>query len=304
MDNHRNGEYTVVAPRWQQLGLTFENALPIYAGLVNIEKEEPPEYDMHYAVEVGLILSGRMRRYYRGWQTDLEAGQVWYCGIAEPHGVEILEFPCEHLVLVMLPEVLVDQNLLEIPQINLFAPFLAPPEKRPQAIGPTRQELLAIARRYLSNTPSSGLGYSVETRLFATELLLLLQQNWETPPGQFPHPSENYDVVGRAVSLCLEKRGRITTREAAAACGVGSSTFHRAFQRLMGLTFTKFTLRYRLGQVAYQLLKTDNTISSIARDWGFTDDSHLHRCFTRHYHCSPGVYRERPKLVARMARGE
>ncbi len=303
MDNIRHRQHTVVAPRWQQLGLTFEKALPIYAGLVKVEEEEPPEYDMHYAVEVGLILSGRMRRYYRGWQTDLEAGQVWYCGIAEPHGREILELPCEHLVLVMLPEALVDQNLLEIPQINLFAPFLAPPEQRPQASGKTRQELLAIARRYLADPPSSSLGYSVETRLLATEMLLLLQQDWAPPQGQLPHSSADYDVVGRAVALCLEKHGRVTTREAAATCDLGSSTFHRAFQRLMGLTYTKFTLRYRLGQVAYQLLITDNTISSIARDWGFTDDSHLHRCFVRHYHCSPGTYRERPKLVARVVRG-
>lgn len=34
-------------------------------------------------------------------------------------------------------------------------------------------------------------------------------------------------------------------------------------------------------------------LKAVASDWGFTDASHLHRCFMKHYGCPPAGYRQR-----------
>ena len=51
--------------------------------------------DMHYSVELGILLSGRTNRYYRDSHIDLVPGNIWLCNMWEPHGFKRIEAPCE-----------------------------------------------------------------------------------------------------------------------------------------------------------------------------------------------------------------
>jgi len=82
-------------------------------------------------------------------------------------------------------------------------------------------------------------------------------------------------------------------QEAAHACAMSRNQFTRLFGEAMGMSFPQFALRYRLSCVADQLTSTDNPIKTVASAWGFTDDSHLHHQFRRHYGMSPFEYRRR-----------
>jgi len=44
---------------------------------------------------------------------------------------------------------------------------------------------------------------------------------------------------------------------------------------------------------ASQLRATNDPVKAVARDWGFTDASHMHRNFVKHYGCTPNEYRVR-----------
>ena len=49
----------------------------------------------------------------------------------------------------------------------------------------------------------------------------------------------------------------------------------------------------RFLRAASQLAATADPVKAVARAWGFTDSSHLHRVFVRHYGRTPTEYRVR-----------
>jgi len=282
------------------LGLHLTEATPIHVGLVRAEHPTALDYDMHFGVEVGVVMSGRMRRYWRSWQTELGVGQVWYCGVWEPHGWEVLAAPCEHLVLVFLPELLVNTGFSSDGRRDWLAPFRAVPEDRPQAHRRTRQRVLWLAQQITLRERAGGPENRLWLRLLAFELLLTLQRQWSPSDQQAAAPPDSLDSLGKAVEMVLRAHQMVTVPEAAAAADMSASAFNRAFKKLTGVSFAKFALRHRLGQAALQLLRSQDPIKTVAHDWGFTDDSHLHRCFLRHYGCSPGDYRRRRRQGPRL----
>jgi AraC-like DNA-binding protein len=293
--------------RWEQLGFELSEENPIHTGVVIAHPTEHPEYDMHYGLELGVVIRGRMRRHYPDWQTDLEPGEVWLCGTWEPHGWNALSDPCEHLVFVLLPEVLLDSMPGGGREKDWLGMFAAAPERRPRVSGDERARTLAFVQRAMPHLEQRGSRRALWRRLLLLELLLLVESAGEGAAPPRIAGSRMHDVLQDGLAFVLSRRGLATAAETAQACAVSESTLRRAFKRFMGVSFAKHTLRLRLSQAATDLLRTRETIETIARRWGFTHGSHFHRWFAHYYRCSPRQYRERALTSAqprvRGARG-
>jgi AraC-like DNA-binding protein len=112
------------------------------------------------------------------------------------------------------------------------------------------------------------------------------------PAAESPRATEvGTSLVLEAAQRVMQSHRMITTSDMAADLGLSVDQFGRRFAREMGSTFAKFGLRSRLHGVAYDLSHGDLPIKAIAADWGFADESHLHRVFLRHFACTPGAYR-------------
>ena len=291
----RSYEEPPLSPReWVKLGFGLSESRPIHAGCVTADPAAGPDYDMHYGVELGVVLRGKMRRYWRGWQADVEPGQVWLCGMWERHGWEALTSSCRHLVLVLLPRWLLHSRFKEAPDLDWMAPFTAPPRRRPQANAEQRREILAITQRFEANLSPGGASRPAFLELLTLELLLVLLKDWR--PGtrrRLPDLDLYLDIVNRAVEMALESRQRLTTGQVAHVCGLSTRAFAGAFRELMGISFAEFALRSRLAQAVAQLVNTADSVSSVAAQWGFSHISHFQRAFKQHYGVSPGAYRRK-----------
>jgi AraC-like DNA-binding protein len=265
---------------------------PVRAGFNTHAPREELLRDMHYELELGIVCSGSMRREYEGWSAELQPGQAWLCGMWEPHGYRAVKTPCEVLVMLILPQMLVNLRLDEAPEFNWLAPFAIPPEKRGRNDAASRKELLDIVRRFRIALAQPEPLCALWQRVLLMEILLSLKGNWPAPTDAGV-PASFYERVNRAVQLVFETRRLVTAAEAAKACGLSRNYFNKTFQQLMGLSFAKFALRYRLSNAAAQFLRTSDPVKTVAAEWGFTDASHLHHCFQQHYGCSPLEYRRR-----------
>jgi AraC-like DNA-binding protein len=247
---------------------------------------------MHLRLEVGVVLSGRMRRLYSSSEADLEAGQVWLCGVWERHGWELLTPRCEHLVLTLLPGLLARSRLPEAPERDWMAPFVVPPGSRPQAHGEECHKVLALVRRFRGLLDDQSPDSEGALGAFLLQLLLLLTRHWSSPVDQRGRlRAEDFELVSRAVEMALKSQRPVSTQQAARACGMNYRGFSRAFHAIMGISFAKFALACRLSRSAADLRDSDGAVSEIAKRWGFDDPSSYVRSFSRHHGMTPTRYR-------------
>ena len=81
-----------------------------------------------------------------------------------------------------------------------------------------------------------------------------------------------------------------TVSQAAQRAGMSRESFSRQFRRRHGMPPHSFWLLEKLND-ARRLLRTGEPIAAIAAETGFSDQSHLGRCFRRAFGVTPGRYR-------------
>lgn len=245
---------------------------------------------MHYALELGIILRGGMRRFYHDRTLDLKPGQVWLCGMWEPHGFSVWETPCEVVVLVIWPELLAQMSFGEAPWFRWLAPFIASPGKRPQVSRRRQSEVIALGQRLVQLQAHTDARSKLQIRLILMDLLLILTEHWKQSATHKMNIADAYRRINRAIEIAFASREFLPVERVARLCGMSRNPFSRLFHQIMGLNFSDFSLRYRLSKAAEQIARTGEPIKSAACAWGFTDHSHFHRVFVLHYGCSPRMY--------------
>jgi AraC family transcriptional regulator len=85
--------------------------------------------------------------------------------------------------------------------------------------------------------------------------------------------------------------GRITTAEIAAAVGMSTYHFCRAFKNHAGQSPYQYVIGRRVDRAREMLEKTTKPISEITYDAGFSSQAHMTSTFTRTLGVPPGVYR-------------
>ncbi len=278
--------------RIRQLNISFSETEPVKVITVLYPNRGESRYDMHFGLELGIVLSGVMRRHYEGHSRLVGRGQAWFCGMWEPHGFELVKAPCEIIVLVIWPPLLAQLRFEEAPEIKWMAPFTVKPDLRPQ-ITPSQKKVLLeeafqLKRLVAASTPME----KIRIRIGLLNILaMVLESCPEFKMGTDNPGAEYWSKLNRAVQLVFGSRTFISTDGAAKACGLNRNIFSLLFKKWMGIRFADFALRFRLKQAAGQLLGGNDPLKAVAHCWGFTDTSHFNRCFNRYYGCAPSKYR-------------
>ena len=279
----------------ERLSLPLDERAPISAAHLRYERTMAPKYDVHLACEVGVVLSGVVRRVHEGFEREVEPGQVWVCGAWEPHGWQG-EGEGSHatsIVITFLLDLMWVDGIRDLPWPQLFLNHA--PENR--TIDLTAEEssvAQGLAREVLAECQGQQSYWLPAARLSLSKLLLLLvRRGRPAASGSETHAREYVRImwVRDAVEKALP--GQIRLSAACRAAGLSKSQFSAVFRGATGLTFEQFVQRIRIARAARDLLLSDTKISVVARAWGYTDQSHMHRVFKRFFRCTPGEYRRR-----------
>ncbi|MEI7904270.1 MAG: helix-turn-helix transcriptional regulator [Candidatus Firestonebacteria bacterium] len=271
--------------------LTGEN--PVRLSLTDHKKNVGSLFDMHYPLELGILLYGRMKRHYQGCDLTLKAGDSWTCGMWEPHGFKVLEVPSRTLVLVINPQLLIGLRFDELPGFNPMSFFTAPPKERPKLTKQKRLEIAEVAARLDKLFKDTSKERAARLRICLYEILLIMSSGWTPAKAEKAAEPGSFSIVNKAVQMVFNSKTLVTEQRAARECGLGRNRFNLLFEKTMGLSFSKFAIKFRLSKVAGSLLHSDEPLKAIAASWGFVDTSHLHRLFLQYYECSPMDYRKR-----------
>lgn len=254
-------------------------------------------YEFHYPLEMGIVLRGRMRRVFSRGEVTLGPGEIWFCGMWEPHGYQIVQGPCHRAVLMIYPPMLAETHFEELPGHNWLLPFTVAPPARPRVGPELRPALLSLARRLGQAGRDSEPCRQVRLRLLVWEILLRVTRSWRPPSERSVLPPGDFERVKLAIDAVFASRRRMNTEEAAKLCGLSRNRFSDMFANVTGITFADFALRFRLSGAARQFACTEDPLKAVAWNWGFTDESHLCRSFMLHYGLSPSQYRKQARSV-------
>ncbi len=254
---------------------------------------------VHVGLELGLVITGRIDIQQGKTRLTCGPGDIWLCGMWEPHGWDIKQVGTRHVTFVFTPDVIsIDGDATQF--LELFATSA---ELRPRVLDQeVRARVLAIGLDIEREVTAQGPLWQSAARF---DLLRVLCELARARPGSSQSAavsarSDHLGILERimpAVQLVQSSRQRrVTTSAAAASCGLSRRTFCSMFRRAMGTTFGQFGLRFRLAQAAHSLLSSDSTVAAISEQIGFEDVSHLSKAFAKHYGCTPTQYRRRRQL--------
>ncbi len=279
----------------KQMNLSLSEERPVEGHCTEHETCTDVSFDFHYPLELGVVISGEMQRLYRDHEDTLSTGGIWFCGVCEPHGYRVTKPGTEDLVLTIWPPLLASLRLPEDPHFPWLAPFRCAPAQRPQVARERIPDLIALAQRckdILAEADESAPG-KMRLRFVLLELLLCMCEDWQPSEAKQKDSSDYFSRISQAIELVFSTRYAVSVEKAAESCAMSRNIFSKHFQRVMGISFAQFSLRFRLNGVAQELLKSEKPIKAIAHNWGFTDDAHLQRRFQEAYDCSPHQFRMR-----------
>jgi AraC-like DNA-binding protein len=251
--------------------------------------------DMHYALELGILLGGRMDRLYQGHRRSLLPGDVWLCGSWEPHGFQVTSGPCEAVVVSIFPPMLATTTFPELGSFDWLGPFVLDAAQRPFVPSQERSVVKVLAEELVESLRLPDPRRCLVQRMLVYQTLLVLPHT--TAPQPRAEPLDAQARINRAIEYVFKHRRYVSSAEAARHCALSPKTFHRLFSRALGVSFRTFALRYRLQGAATQLLESRDPIKAIAGEWGFVDASHFHVTFQAVYGCSPAHYRSAPPVA-------
>lgn len=247
-------------------------------------------FSMHLPAEMGVVLEGSMVRFYKNERRELHRGGIWINGILEPHSYARTEEKTVSVVFIIKPEFLFGLRLPGISEPFWRMPFETPPESRPQVVS----EEVARQAESLVETLEQGENREFANAAIKLTLLNMLYQIVKTEHFAVRPSVKEDDIerVGAALELLHQPGARVSTADAARHCGLSTALFARLFTRATGLSFSRYSLRFRLAEAARELQQTSIQLDELADKWGFSDKSHFVHRFRAHFNMTPGEFRK------------
>jgi len=170
---------------------TFPTAAPVVGWLHTQTVYSPPVggADFHEALEFGIVLAGETERAWDGFQTVVHTGQVWMCGMWEPHSWRYASRDTRTVAIDFLPQYLIES--VDADSVPWPAMFREAPADRVQAASQAaRVALQEEGERMAREIAGMELGWSDALRAHLLRCFKHLSAEW-TP---WPCPQERVQV--------------------------------------------------------------------------------------------------------------
>ena len=119
--------------------------------------------------------------------------------------------------------------------------------------------------------------------------LIVLLQSYEG----MRHAHTPFRELSRAIDYIRDHlRERISVEELAKLCGFSSRHLHRKFLQAFGLSVQEFLIKTRIHAAGDSLVRTNRSISEIALDFGFYDQSSFTQQFRLNTGFTPRKFRK------------
>lgn len=145
--------------------------------------------------------------------------------------------------------------------------------------------------RMLQN-PSARSGSRLIMSELRSRLYSLVVELWRICEESDRQSSQSQLVREAATMLRKNIGGNINVSEIADMLGYSRGHLHATFRKEMGMSPTDYQRRIRLKLCCDRLIRSEDSITAIAYDLGFSSSQHLSRVFRTYLGITPSAYRQ------------
>lgn len=160
---------------------------------------------------------------------------------------------------------------------------------------PWQKAALEAIERAWQASVREACGYEFQMRSDLSQLVLLLHKNL---PGTRKQPGAKALRDGERIKTMLQFlqdhcAEELSTRQIAASAAISESECLRCFRTTIGAAPIQYLRRYRIQKAAQLLLSTEERVSDIAAQCGFSDVSYFTKTFREMKGCTPTEFRRK-----------
>ena len=252
----------------------------------------------HDYIEILYMFRGTGCVYTENETIEFSQGDMVVINSNKPHDVSNAGALCEYEVIKIKPQILysADYSLFEIKYMMPFVTGDNPVRKiEKDCFGDFDIKTLMKSIDYEWENGILGYEMSIRSdvlRLF-TWMIRYLNDRGEYDAEQLNYLSISTSAIKKLLLLAFDDNMELSCAQAAKFCNMSYSYFSRVFKQLMGMSYTSYLTQIRLNKAERLLATTDNTVTQVASDCGFSSDAYFVKCFRRAKGTTPGQYRAR-----------
>lgn len=124
-----------------------------------------------------------------------------------------------------------------------------------------------------------------------TAILSLIAKDAGAPMIDRPN-DEKIRAVLSYIDQHIADKHLLTTEKIADAFFISKGYFSQYFKKATGNSYKKYVQEYALNLIARHLASGSKTLSQLADEFGYSDESHLSNVFKAHFHQTPSSYKK------------
>lgn len=246
----------------------------------------------HDEVEFIYVRSGSIRYQLNGAKVRMKAGEGIFVNSRQLHLIESDQSDCELYCLIFHPLLLCSSN-------HVAKQFIAPVIENASMPYLMLKEKVSWHKIILENIAKIEQVISKETG----ELLVIrnlftiwttLYENMEKPKVKEHSPNQDLALVKAMLIFVQENYHKKIDLQAICTAGqVGKTKATTLFEQYLNMTPMEYVNHYRIEKSCMLLMDTDDTMTQIAYETGFSDSSYFSKMFKKRMGISPQQYRKR-----------
>ncbi len=242
----------------------------------------------HSFFEIFYLLDGSIEHEFNGKKTLLRAGDIYFLNPEDSHiFLREKDNIAKHRDIILRKNFF--RSVCNYISPDLYADYTENKIKKHFHLSPTKMNEFENAFRNISTLSTTRPDLAMASaRATLAELFGLLISHQIEAQLRYPEWFQKLlDQFNNPAKLCEGLDGILST------CFYSKEHICRVFKKLMGVTMTEYLNIKRLEQAANLLIYTQQQVTKISNDLGFSSVSYFNKIFKEKYGCSPTHFNDK-----------
>lgn len=238
----------------------------------------------HRAIEIIYVLEGSYTICQNDKSYTLQADDCIIIDANVIHSVKSTQFG--KYILLQIPLELIEDYLPNIQQLKFFYSEVDSLPSKKRHI----KYIKRVLQKMLMVKTAKRNGFLLRFHQLLFKLIYILYANFSSKVYQSDIKIKKLEItrLNKILAYIMQNYAKnISLTEIAQVASLQPKYFCRFFKKYIGITFKEYQNELRLSYIYHDLLTTDNTVSAILEEHGFTNYKLFIRLFKNHFNDTP-----------------